>query len=80
VQWGSGNENDSYVSQATTTISSYSCHNVCGKPPKNLNLIYQAKVSLLMQCMDLGFRVQGLELGALDLRHKKSSQFQALYI
>jgi hypothetical protein len=26
VQWGSGNENDSYVSQATT-ISSYSCHN-----------------------------------------------------
>jgi hypothetical protein len=31
-----------------------------------------------MPCMDLGFRVQGLELGALDLRHKKSSQFQAL--
>jgi hypothetical protein len=50
-------------------------------PQKPLNLmIYQAKVSLLMPCMDLGFRVQGLELGALDLRHKKSNQFQALYI
>jgi hypothetical protein len=55
VQWGSSNENDSYVSQATTTFSSYSCHNVCGKPPKNLNLIYQPK-SVIIDAM-YGFRV-----------------------
>jgi hypothetical protein len=82
VQWGSGHENDSYVFprlQLSQVIPLTMCVVVSPQKPLNL-MIYQAKVSLLMPCMDLGFRVQGLELGALDLRHKKSNQFQALYI
>lgn len=75
VQWGSDNENNSYFSPAITL--SYSRKDMCGKP-QNLNLC-QAKV-LLVQCMDIVLQVQGLQLGPLDLRHKKISQFQGVHM
>lgn len=76
VKWGSDNENNSYFPRAITL--SYSREDMCGKP-QNLNLC-QAKVLPVMQCMDLVLRVQGLQLGPLDLRHKKSSQFQGVHV
>jgi hypothetical protein len=76
VQSGSDNENNSYFSPAITL--SYSHEDMCGKP-QNLNLC-QAKVLPVMQCMDLVLRVQGLQLHPLDLRHKKSSQFQGVHM
>ncbi len=76
VQWGSDNENNSYFSPAITL--SYSRKDMCGKP-QNLNLC-QAKVLLVMQCMDIVLQVQGLQLGPLDLRHKKISKFQGVHM